>query len=140
MPATTRTALRVGIDIGGTAIKYGVVDTTTGLLAGPMAQLPTPDSPAAVAHALQEVAVQIQQRDAAPLPQSPVGVAFPAIIRRGIACSAANISDEWLGQDVNSFLGRAMGLPVHAMNDADAAGWRRRHWVPGRAVTGRCWC
>ncbi len=114
--------LRLGIDIGGTAIKYGVVDTSTGECAGPLAQVPTPDTPADVAQALRTIAAAVQALEQAPPADSPVGVTFPAIIRRGRACSAANISQEWLDMDVNGYFGDALGRPVHALNDADAAG------------------
>ncbi|POH74978.1 polyphosphate--glucose phosphotransferase [Arthrobacter glacialis] len=124
MESTTREALRLGIDIGGTAIKYGVVNTDTGNLASPMAQLPTPNpaTPDAVARALQAVVADVQGWDQSPEPDAAVGVAFPAIIRRGTACSAANISDEWIGRQVNDLLGTALNRDVLVINDADAAG------------------
>nr|WP_245348555.1 ROK family protein [Paeniglutamicibacter psychrophenolicus] len=126
----------MGIDIGGTAIKYGVVDTATGSLAGPLEQLPTPGTPAAVARALREIADGIQSRKPAPPPQSPVGVAFPAIICRGTARSAANISTLWLGLDVNAFLGAALERPVQAVNDADAAALAEASLGAGRGREG----
>ena len=119
---TAHASLRLGIDIGGTAIKYGVVDTATGVLAGPIDQVPTPSTPAEVAAALRGISETVQALEPAPPPNSAVGVAFPAIIRRGRACSAANISQEWLGMDVNAFFGAALERPIHALNDADAAG------------------
>ncbi|MHA7306153.1 polyphosphate--glucose phosphotransferase [Arthrobacter sp. TMN-49] len=124
MESTSREALRIGIDIGGTAIKYGVVNTVTGQPVSPIAHLPTPQpaTPAAIARALQAVLADVQTRAATPPSHTAVGVAFPAIIRRGTACSAANISAEWIGQNVNEFLGAALGRPVVVINDADAAG------------------
>lgn len=124
MATTSRDDFRLGIDIGGTAIKYGVVNTATGILASPIAQLPTPHpaTPAAVVDALRTVVADVQLWEAAPLPQAAVGVAFPAIIRRGTACSAANISGDWIGQQVNEILGKALQRGVNVINDADAAG------------------
>lgn len=122
MDASARSAFRLGLDIGGTAIKYGVVDTNTGLLAGPLAQVPTPETPDEVARAVAQIAAGVQSRETAPIPQSPVGVAFPAVLRHGVARSAANISSHWLGRDVNEFLGASLNRPVNAINDADAAG------------------
>lgn len=114
--------LRLGIDVGGTAIKYGVVDTAAGTVLGPVRQVPTPQpaTPAAVADALAAVVAEV--RGDHPGLDAPVGVAFPAVIRNGIALSAANISAEWLGLDVNALLGDRLGCPVRVSNDADAAG------------------
>ena len=79
MDTTTREALRLGIDIGGTAIKYGVVNTATGNLASPIAQLPTPNpaTPDAVAGALQAVWRMLSSWDAAPLPHCSRGCCLP---------------------------------------------------------------
>ena len=51
----------------------------------------------------------------------PPGVAVPAIMQQGIARSAANISDSWIGLEVNQFMTEQLGRPVSAINDADAA-------------------
>ncbi len=138
MESTSREALRLGIDIGGTAIKYGVVNTATGNLANPIAQLPTPNpaTPDSVARALQAVLADVQQWEVAPHPDTAVGVAFPAIIRRGTACSAANISDEWIGQQVNNFLGVALNREVRVINDADAAGFAEAAQGAGKGQAG----
>ncbi|MDO5753357.1 polyphosphate--glucose phosphotransferase [Arthrobacter sp.] len=124
MEKTTHDSLRIGIDIGGTAIKYGVVDTATGTLASPIAQIPTPQpaNPAAIAEAVRAVVADVQSWETAPSQFAAVGVAFPAIIRQGIACSAANISVEWIGQKVEILLEEALQRTVHVINDADAAG------------------
>lgn len=124
MDATSRDALRLGIDIGGTAIKYGVVDIESGALAGPLAQLPTPNpaTPSAMAAAMRKLLAEVQLWDAAPLPHTAAGIAFPAIIRHGTAHSAANISDDWIGLQVNELLGAALSRPATTINDADAAG------------------
>lgn len=138
MESTSREALRLGIDIGGTAIKYGVVNIATGNLASPIAQLPTPNpaTPDAVAQALQAVLEDVQQWEVAPRPDAAVGIAFPAIIRRGTACSAANISDEWIGRQVNKFLGVALNRDVHVINDADAAGLAEAAQGAGKGQVG----
>ena len=124
MAKMTPASLHIGIDIGGTAIKYAVVDTATGLLASPIAQhrTPQPATPAAIANTLRAVMADVQSLETAPSPLASVGVAFPAIIRHGTACSAANISAEWIGQNVDLVLSEAIQRPVKVLNDADAAG------------------
>ena len=51
----------------------------------------------------------------------------------GVARSAANIDDAWIGLDVHRFLTERLGRTVQVLNDADAAGvaidvgFRRRY-------------
>ncbi len=134
----SRDALRLGIDIGGTSIKYGVVDIESGALAGPLAQLPTPNpaTPRAMAEAMRELLAAVELWDAAPLPHTAAGIAFPAIIRHGTAHSAANISDDWIGLQVNELLGEALGRPATTINDADAAGLAEASRGAGRGQGG----
>ncbi|ALE07619.1 polyphosphate glucokinase [Arthrobacter sp. ERGS1:01] len=125
--ASPTTSLRLGIDVGGTAIKYGVVDTADGTVLGPVRQVPTPQpaTPVAVADALSDVVAQVllERPELDPADSGlPVGVAFPSVIRNGVALSAANISADWMGLDVNAFLSDRLGCPVRVSNDADAAG------------------
>lgn len=138
MESTDHQGLRLGIDIGGTAIKYGVVNTATGELASDIAQLPTPHpaTPHAVALTLQAVLAEVQGWAHPPAPDAAIGVAFPAIVRRGTACSAANISEEWMGRAVNEFFGEALGRPVNVINDADAAGLAEAAQGAGKGQTG----
>jgi polyphosphate glucokinase len=49
-------------------------------------------------------------------------VTFPAIIRHGVALSAANVDPSWVGTDVDKLLSERLGREVQVMNDADAAG------------------
>lgn len=138
MESTSREALRLGIDIGGTAIKYGVVNTATGTLESHIAQLPTPNpaTPDSVARALQALLADVQQWELVPHQDAAVGVAFPAVIRHGTAFSAANISDEWIGQQVNKFLGVALNRDVCVINDADAAGLAEAAQGAGKGQAG----
>lgn len=109
----------LGIDIGGSGIKAGLVDLTTGEIVGDRFRVDTPQpaSPAAIAKAVQEVVEAIDY-------QGPIGVGFPAIVRKGVALSAANISEEWIGCSIENLLAEALDTqqPIHALNDADAAG------------------
>jgi polyphosphate glucokinase len=129
----------IGIDIGGTAIKYAVVDMAKGVPTTPVLQLPTPvpATPEAVAVALGAVVQQLSSRPEAPDPQASIGVALPAIVRHGVARSAANIDRGWLGLDVQRFLTERLGRAVHVLNDADAAGLAEIHYGAGRGEAGR---
>lgn len=117
-------SLRIGIDVGGTAIKAGLVDTGLGVIIGSVLQVPTPQpaAPDAVAKAIGRLVDELSGgANAAPL-TAPVGVALPAIIRSGTAWSAANIHDDWVGLNVDEFLSACLQRNVWALNDADAAG------------------
>lgn len=52
----------------------------------------------------------------------PIGCTFPAVVTAGVARTAANVDQSWVGTDVAGVIGEATGNPVLAVNDADAAG------------------
>ncbi|MDR1998702.1 MAG: ROK family protein [Frankiaceae bacterium] len=107
----------MGIDIGGSGIKGARVDSATGELRTDRLRFPTPRpaTPAAVAAVVARIA-------AATGHDGPIGAAFPAVISRGIALSAANVDKSWIGADVDALLSTATRRPVTVLNDADAAG------------------
>jgi polyphosphate glucokinase len=121
----------LGIDIGGTGIKGAPVDLVWGVLAADRRRLATPHpaTPAAVA----DVVAQIVD----PFPTTgPIGVTFPAIVRRGRVESAANVDPAWIGTDAVELLGQRLGRPVVVLNDADAAGLAEMAFGAGRGRTG----
>ncbi|WP_250445581.1 polyphosphate--glucose phosphotransferase [Actinotalea sp. C106] len=109
-----------GIDIGGSGIKGAPVDLVVGELSADRVRIPTPQpaTPDAVAATVAELV------DSFDLPRDvPVGVTFPAVIQHGVARSAANVDDSWIGTDVSKVVAKATGRQVLAVNDADAAGY-----------------
>jgi polyphosphate glucokinase len=111
--------LALGIDIGGTGIKGGLVDVSAGTVLGGRHYIPTPQpaTPEAVAAAVRDM------RDHFGLPvETPVGVAFPAIVRHGVVRNATNIDPTWIGLNAQDLFGSALGASVTVLNDADAAG------------------
>lgn len=114
----------IGIDIGGTGIKGGIVNLKKGELSGDRFRIdtPQPSTPEAVAEVVKQIVDELMSREDAPAKDSPVGVDFPAIIAHGVARSAANVDKSWIGTDVDDLLTKKLGRPVHVMNDADAAG------------------
>ena len=133
-PAT----VAIGIDIGGTGIKGGIVDLTRGKLIGDRFRIdtPKPATPDAVAEVVARIVEELSAREGAPDAATPVGVTFPAIIHHGVARSAANVDKSWIGTDVDSLLTGRLGRPVHVMNDADAAGLAEVRYGAGRGVDG----
>ncbi|MBL7498185.1 ROK family protein [Frankia sp. CNm7] len=121
-----------GVDIGGSGIKGAPVETDDGTLVAPRVRLPTPSpaEPAAVAAVVAEVVGQFGW-------QGPVGVAFPAVVRGGVAQTAANVSSSWIGTDVATTLAEPLsGREITVINDADAAGVAEMAFGVGRDVPG----
>ncbi|WP_062072042.1 polyphosphate--glucose phosphotransferase [Demequina sediminicola] len=111
--------IALGIDIGGTGIKAAPVKLKNGKFQEDRYRIPTP-KPATPDAVATTVARCIQHFD--PPVGTPIGVAFPGVIQQGIARTAANLGDEWIGQDVRALVRERSGHDVQIMNDADAAG------------------
>ncbi len=108
----------LGIDIGGSGIKGNLVDPFTGNLESDRYKIatPQPSTPDAVADVIVEMIEHFDYR-------GPVGCTFPAIVRRGVALSAANVDDSWIGTNAEEVFERhAVGNDFTMLNDADAAG------------------
>jgi polyphosphate glucokinase len=121
----------MGIDIGGSAIKVGVVDLSTGRLTCERRSIPTPQ-PAAPA-AVGEVVGQVVRDDAW---TGLVGVTFPGVIKGGVARTAANVDPSWIGTDADALFSAVTGCDVTVLNDADAAGLAEMRFGAGRGARG----
>lgn len=115
------TSRAVGVDIGGTGIKGGVVDLAAGTLLSDRIKVATPDGahPDDVLAAVKEV---LRTLDVSDDDDMPLGVAFPAIVKNGKTLSAANVSHEWIGFEAEKFFEQGLGRDIHFANDADVAG------------------
>ena len=122
----------LGIDVGGSSVKAGVVDVSTGQLLGGMISAPTPrpSTPDHLAGVIAGLAARLPQAS------GRVGVAFPSVVRQGVIRTAANIDHSWLGANGAAVVGRVLNRPVVFVNDADAAGVAEMRWGAGRDVTG----
>ncbi len=109
----------VGVDVGASGIKGAVVDVSTGELLTDRLRLPTPDP--AVPEAMAETFVQLL-KNLGWTDGGLVGCGFPAIVKNGVALSAANIDHSWIGTSIEKLFSEASGCPVRVLNDADAAG------------------
>ncbi|MFE6733690.1 polyphosphate--glucose phosphotransferase [Microbacterium sp. NPDC057650] len=113
-------AQAIGVDIGGTGIKAGIVNLSHGTLDSDRIRVPTPKgaAPADVLTAVKQVLDTLGVADS----DLPLGVAFPAIVKNGKTLSAANISKDWIGFEAEKFFEDGLGRQIHFVNDADAAG------------------
>jgi polyphosphate glucokinase len=124
-------ATLLGIDIGGTGMKAAPVDTATGELIAPRHRILTPHP--ATPDAMAEVVAQLTQYFDW---TGPVGAAFPAVVKGGVARTAANIDPAWIGVDVAATFARASHCDVIVVNDADAAGVAEMEFGVGKGRTG----
>jgi len=110
-------ARALGIDIGGTGIKGAVVDLDTGELVTERHRVatPTPSTPHNVAKVIDEITVVHSWTGS-------VGATFPAVVKDGVAFSAANVDHSWIGTDVDALFTEVTHCSVTVLNDADAAG------------------
>ena len=117
----------LGIDFGGTGIKGAIVDTQKGELVSDRLRLPTPEKskPKDVADVINKLVISFQWK-------TRIGLGFPAIIKRGVACNAANISKKWIDLNVEALLHERTGCEVFVINDADAAGYAEMTFGAGR--------
>ncbi|GAA3625471.1 ROK family protein [Microbacterium awajiense] len=124
----------VGVDIGGTGIKAGIVDLTAGELISDRIKVATPDGaePKDVLAAVTEVLTHLGVAD----DPIPLGVAFPAIVKSGRTLSAANVSDAWIGFAAEDFFEQGLGREIHFANDADVAGVAEMRYGAARDRSG----
>jgi len=120
-----------GIDIGGSGIKAAPVDLETGQLTAERVRVPTPagGEPGPVLAVVGGLVADAGW-------DGPLGLTFPAVIQRGVALTAANVSREWIGTDVVSSVRETTGLVATVLNDADAAGLAEVRHGAARGVDG----
>ena len=117
----------LGVDVGATGIKGGLVDVKKGVMLTERYRLdtPRPATPLAMARTFEDLIARIDY-------QGPIGVGFPAVVNRNVAGSAANIDESWIGTNIAKVFGERVDLPVFALNDADAAGLATMRFGVGR--------
>ena len=118
----------LGIDFGGSGIKGAPVDLDTGKLRAERHRIDTPDpaTPEAVAAVIARIVDHFEWK-------GPIGCTVPARVEHGLVRTASNIHASWIDTHVEDVIRRATGgLPVHAINDADAAGLASMAYGAGR--------
>jgi polyphosphate glucokinase len=119
----------LGMDVGGSSIKYAPVNVGIGKVLTELGSVPTPPQAESLLNSIAAMANAL-------LPDSPVGVALPSVIMGGVVHTAANLDAALLGMDVEAALRTRLGRPVTLLNDADAAGLAEMRWGAGRGVRG----
>jgi len=118
-------ALAIGVDVGGSGIKVGIVDVARGELLAPRLRVttPVPSTPAAVVPAILRTVRRAVKGSPVPVAaDAPVGVGVPCVVIDGVTKTAANIDAGWVDFDARAAIGAAVKRPTTILNDADAAG------------------
>jgi len=121
----------LGIDVGGSSIKAGVVDLEAGRLQSELLSVPTPRpaAPEPVMQAIAGLAAMLPATQAA-------GVAFPSVVQGGKARTAAHIDPAWIDVDGAVLAAHTLNRRAVFLNDADAAGIAEMRWGAGRGLKG----
>jgi polyphosphate glucokinase len=121
----------LGIDVGASGIKGALVDLTHGKLHGERYRVPTPKpaTPDAMAAAFADMLHFFHY-------EGPVGIGFPAIVKDGVALSAANIDESWVGQNIPAVFEKVGRVHIYSTNDADAAGMAEMRYGEGKGEMG----
>lgn len=121
-----------GVDFGGSGIKGGIVDLSTGQLIGDRFKLltPQPATPAAVAKTIAAVVNEFGWT-------GPLGVTYPGVVTEGVVQTAANVDNSWIGTNAREIIGAELdGQDVTVLNDADAAGLAEERYGAGKDNSG----
>jgi len=125
--------LILGIDVGGTGIKGGVVDLTNGELTTERYKVGTiqPATPSSVADQIKHIIDHFQWK-------GNIGVGFPAVVDNGMVYSATNIHKDWINTHIENLLNTDPNQKVFVVNDADAAGLAEVKFGVAKGVKGKC--
>jgi polyphosphate glucokinase len=129
------TTRAVGVDIGGTGIKAGIVDVDSGELLSDRIKVATPQGarPDDVLAAVKQVLGTLEVEHDLDI---PLGVAFPAVVKNGRTLSAANVSKDWIGFEAEKFFEEGLGRGIRFANDADVAGVAEVRYGAAKDVDG----
>lgn len=106
----------MGIDIGGTSIKMALVDKNNGKIVSKKFKVATPDPslPKEMIKLIDEHLKEIKWK-------GNIGCGFPGVLKEGEVKFLGNLSQEWIGVNVEYELRKCTVGRVRVINDADAA-------------------
>lgn len=133
--------LGIGVDVGGTGVKGGLVDLVSGAMVSDVVRLPTPD-PAVIDHVVPVIAEVVRAiQGSAPAASAeasavPLGVALSGDVRDGLHTSGVNLHDSWIDAPARQMLEHAVGRDLCILNDADAAALGEQRFGAAAGVGG----
>lgn len=121
----------LGIDVGGSGMKGGIVNIEKGHMISERFRIPTPKNrePGAMADVIAEIVQHFNYK-------GKVGCGFPTIIKNGICKSSGNLHPSWLGVNVETLFREKTGLQFSVVNDADIAGYAAMKFGVGKGNDG----
>mgnify|MGYP000332741153 FL=1 len=121
----------LGIDVGGSGMKGGIVNIETGEMISERHRIPTPvpRTPEAMADVIAELVQHFDYK-------GKVGCGFPTVIKKGICKSPGNLDPSWLGVNVEELFEKKTGLDFTVVNDADIAGYASIEYGVGKGKDG----
>ncbi len=122
----------LGLDVGASAVKGGVVDLKKGEMISERFKIKTPNRPASIEEVLEAFAKVVKHFDW----KGEIGIGFPAIVQNNVILTASNVDKKWIGKNIQDTFGKKVGLKVYAVNDADAAGMAERAFGGGKGKKG----
>ncbi len=133
-PPATR---HLGLDLGGTNIKWAVLERRGGewrAVERDQVTTPAAEGPDAVVARLATVGAEALARGRG---TSSVGIGVPGLYdpQTGRTRFLVNLPGDWAGRPVAEPVGAALGLPVHLINDARAFGLAELRVGAGRGAS-----
>ena len=109
----------LGIDIGGTAVKIGVVDESGKVLLSETRSVSFDGYKTPILDTVQTAIREFLTADAPRLEGIAVSATGQIDSRRGVVAGTCGNFPGWIGVDIKGTLERAFGLPVTVANDAN---------------------
>jgi len=130
---TSRENALLGIDVGGSEIKYALAHPSSGVLVGEPRSIATPRD-----FGVEEMTEAILGLASELAPNAAVGVGLPAAISQGRVLSPPTAREfgGWVGYDLAGALSKAHGAPIRVANDADVAGLAELAFGAGKSRKG----
>lgn len=121
----------LGIDVGGSGMKGGLVNIETGEMISERHRIPTPvpRTPEAMSDVIAEIVKHFDYK-------GKVGCGFPTVIKKGVCKSPGNLDPSWLGVNIENLFEEKTGLDFTVVNDADIAGYASMEYGIGKGVEG----
>ena len=124
----------LGIDLGGTTCSFGLLHENGALSDAAQIETRQSDAPDIMLARIAATSREVIEKSGAPV--EAVGIGVPGHIRHaiGICVYAPNLNG-WKNLPVGPMLAEKIGLPVHAINDANAAALGEARFGAGLGAT-----
>lgn len=111
----------VGVDLGGTSIKYGLVNAKNEVVWSAKKSTPAKTSRKEIVHSICESVIQaIQVAEKLDFKVTCVGVGTPGLVRdKNIVLGAADNLTDWENVPLGTLIENQIKLPTYIANDAD---------------------